>query len=85
MPPSPLTNLTAQLQRGRQQRGGRPGAPQTESPLTSGETGPGKQIGKESTIGFLAEKMIGGLAKKKKLAATPQQGLSQQAMDNWKI
>lgn len=50
------------------------------SPLAGGETSPGSQVGKAGAIGFLAEKMIGGLAKKKKLAATQPQGLSQQAL-----
>lgn len=50
------------------------------SPLIGRETNTGSQIGRSSKIGFLAEKMIGGLAKKKKLAATQPQGLSQQAL-----
>ena len=47
---------------------------------TNSPTDMGSQIGKASKIGFLAEKMIGGLAKKKKQAATRPHGLSQQAL-----
>ena len=72
MPISPLTSLTAQAKRGRQRQ-------QTDSP-TGQETGPGNPVGRAGAIGFLAEKMIGGLAKKKKLAATQPQGLGQQSM-----
>jgi hypothetical protein len=45
----------------------------------------GNQIGRSGAIGFLADKMLGGLAKSKKKAAAPKQGMYQQAMDNWRI
>ncbi|KKK80869.1 hypothetical protein LCGC14_2819200 [marine sediment metagenome] len=89
--PSPLTSLITPPQRGRKQRGGQPGQPQqagtvSQDALTATQPDLGKQIGKESTIGFLAEKMLGGLANKKKrqLGSRPQ-GLSTQSMNNWRI
>lgn len=39
-----------------------------------------KQAGKAGAIGFLAQKMIGGLAKKKKLAGTSPPGLAQRTI-----
>lgn len=91
MPISPLTSITAQLQRGRKQRGGQPGQPQqtgtvSQDALTADQPGPGKQMGREGALGFLAEKMIGGLAnKKKRQTASKPQGLSTQSMNNWRI
>ena len=72
MPLSPLTSLTAQAKRGQQR--------QQANPPTVGMSGPSNPIGRAGAIGFLAEKMIGGLAKKKKLAATQPQGLGQQSL-----
>jgi hypothetical protein len=43
-------------------------------------------MGREGALGFLAEKMIGGLAnKKKRQTASKPQGLSTQSMNNWRI
>jgi hypothetical protein len=70
--PSPLTSLTTMAQRGQRRR-------QTNPPADT-ETTPVNPVGRAGAIGFLAEKMIGGLAKKKRLANSQPPGLSQQTM-----